>query len=602
MAKSVLFRKIFAKAFQEVGTGNVSGSGTPNFLARWTTTTTLANSIFQDNGTETSIGVAPVTGTRLTIQGVGTTSATFGLKVFNSTGINNAFLVRNDGFSSFGSLPVTSTRLNIQGSGASSTSFALKLDTSTAGNAIAYFRNDRRVAIGTSTFAASTALTVDANSTGTGMFITNFTGLGFSIVSSTANIEGSYIEITGDQSIGHHVFVDGKQGIGFKIEMSNNVDVGGYGLLIDNQTAGLSDSINVTSPGINSNIFAINGETKIVYNDGNELEGGVLTSNSVGVGSWRNLYGTATTTDANASVQFSTTATNKKGLVLQGKALQTANLFEVQSSTGAILGSWNAAGGLAIGSAASATDAILINKTFTADTGLFNNAIGVNVISNQTSGIAILTALNLVATQSSGAATLPVCTTLIMGAVAASAGSFLSGFFVGAQFGMSSTVAQTGTIADAYIFNLVSPVYNGSKPSINFGINIQNQGHSGVVTSGAILIAAQTGSTNNYAILSASGNLHGFGTTAPTETVQVGGTFKVSSNIGFFGVNVQTQQASGANLTNNVTSGGVNDTIANFTDLTIYANDAATIRNDIYQLARKLKQVNDGLRTYGLLT
>jgi len=31
-------------------------------------------------------------------------------------------------------------------------------------------------------------------------------------------------------------------------------------------------------------------------------------------------------------------------------------------------------------------------------------------------------------------------------------------------------------------------------------------------------------------------------------------------------------------------------------DLTVYANDAAAIRNDIYQLARKLKQVNDALR------
>lgn len=602
MAKSILFRKIFAKAFQEVGTGNVSGSGTPNFLARWTGTTTLSNSIFQDNGTETSIGVSPVSGTRLTIQGVGTTSATFGLKVFNSTGTNNAFLVRNDGFSSFGSLPVTSTRVNIQSSGATTSSFALKLDNSTAGNAIAYFRSDRRVAIGTSTFASSTALTVDANATGTGMIIQNFTGFGFSIVASTNNSEGSYIETTGDNCIGNHYFLDGKQNIGLKVEMSNNVDVGGYGILIDNQALGLSDSINITSSGINSNIFAINGETQIVYNDGNETDGAVLTSNSTGIASWRNLFGVPTTTDANASVQFATTATNKKGLVLQGKALQTANLLEVQSSTGAILGSWNAEGGLAIGSLASSTDALLIQKTFTADTGLFNNAIGVNVISNQTSGIAILTALNLLATQTSGAATLPVCTTLVMGAVAASAGNFLSGFFVGAQFGVSSTAAQTGTIADAYIFNLISPVYSGSKPGVNFGINIQNQGHAGVTYSSAINIQAQSGSTSNYAIVSASGNLHGFGTTTPTETVQVAGTFKVSSNIGFFGAAVQTQQASGANLTNNVTAGGSNDVIANYTDLTIYANDSNAIRNDIYQLARKLKQVNDALRVYGLLT
>lgn len=75
-----------------------------------------------------------------------------------------------------------------------------------------------------------------------------------------------------------------------------------------------------------------------------------------------------------------------------------------------------------------------------------------------------------------------------------------------------------------------------------------------------------------------------------------------AGNIGFFGVTAVAKQTSGANLTNNVTSGGTNDTIADFTDLSVYANDAATIRNDIYQLSRKLKQVNDALRLYGLLT
>lgn len=71
---------------------------------------------------------------------------------------------------------------------------------------------------------------------------------------------------------------------------------------------------------------------------------------------------------------------------------------------------------------------------------------------------------------------------------------------------------------------------------------------------------------------------------------------------GFFGTAPATQQADGAALTNNVTVGGTTNTIANYTDLVIYANDAATIRNNLYQLARKLKIVDDALRTYGLLT
>lgn len=75
-----------------------------------------------------------------------------------------------------------------------------------------------------------------------------------------------------------------------------------------------------------------------------------------------------------------------------------------------------------------------------------------------------------------------------------------------------------------------------------------------------------------------------------------------ASQLSFFTTALASQQASGANLTNSVTAGGTDDTIANYTDLNIYLNDAATIRNNIYQLARKLKQVNDALRLYGLLT
>lgn len=92
--------------------------------------------------------------------------------------------------------------------------------------------------------------------------------------------------------------------------------------------------------------------------------------------------------------------------------------------------------------------------------------------------------------------------------------------------------------------------------------------------------------------------------------------------IGVFGVGPVVRQTGGANLTNNVTAGGVNDTIADFTatvagdaggiaTVSAAANVAtvasvnaqlATIRNDIYQLARTLKQDHDALRAYGYLT
>ncbi len=79
-------------------------------------------------------------------------------------------------------------------------------------------------------------------------------------------------------------------------------------------------------------------------------------------------------------------------------------------------------------------------------------------------------------------------------------------------------------------------------------------------------------------------------------------TSGTAAMVGFLGANAAVRQTSGADLTNNVTSGGTSDQIDNFTSLTVYATDAAAIRNAIYQLAKKLKQVNDALRLYGLLT
>lgn len=76
-----------------------------------------------------------------------------------------------------------------------------------------------------------------------------------------------------------------------------------------------------------------------------------------------------------------------------------------------------------------------------------------------------------------------------------------------------------------------------------------------------------------------------------------------STGIAFYaGSTVAQQTGPVLNITNNVTSGGTDGTIANYTDLTVYANDAAAIRNNIYQLARTVKFCSDGLRAYSLLT
>ena len=94
----------------------------------------------------------------------------------------------------------------------------------------------------------------------------------------------------------------------------------------------------------------------------------------------------------------------------------------------------------------------------------------------------------------------------------------------------------------------------------------------------------------------------------------IGGAFDHDgSSLGVFGVAPTTQKTAGGNLTNNVTVGGTTDQIDDFlATVAIDAVNAASqpdvnarltsIRNDIYQLARALKQDHDALRAYGFLT
>lgn len=71
---------------------------------------------------------------------------------------------------------------------------------------------------------------------------------------------------------------------------------------------------------------------------------------------------------------------------------------------------------------------------------------------------------------------------------------------------------------------------------------------------------------------------------------------KVDTNkLAYFNGTAVAQQAVAA-LTNSITAGGVNDTLTNWTDLAVYGNDAAAIRNAVYQCGRKLDQILTALR------
>ena len=108
-------------------------------------------------------------------------------------------------------------------------------------------------------------------------------------------------------------------------------------------------------------------------------------------------------------------------------------------------------------------------------------------------------------------------------------------------------------------------------------------------------IGGTTPGAGYFAALDSTG-ITSIGTGAGVAT-KVGNT---TGTIGFFGITGATKVTQGA-ITNSVTSGGTTGTIANYTDLSVYANDSAAIRNDIYQLSLALSNVVNALRSYGLL-
>lgn len=123
-----------------------------------------------------------------------------------------------------------------------------------------------------------------------------------------------------------------------------------------------------------------------------------------------------------------------------------------------------------------------------------------------------------------------------------------------------------------------------------FTVGYPNNAAAG--TSTLRLAAASGGSQNSVNALK---------WTASSSTLEIGGyaVKHIGTQLGFFSATPVAQQTVGA-VTNSVTSGGTTGTIANYTDLTVYATDAAAIRNNIYQLARSVAEIATALRNLGL--
>jgi len=144
------------------------------------------------------------------------------------------------------------------------------------------------------------------------------------------------------------------------------------------------------------------------------------------------------------------------------------------------------------------------------------------------------------------------------------------------NFNLARTITfQAGAITNQRAFRIQNPTYG-------FAATSTITTAATVAITGAPVAGTNATITNSYALL-----------------IEAGAT-RLNGN---FGVNVApvAQQSVNTILVNNVTSGGSLSTIANYTDLAIYANDAATIRNNFFRLTEKVLALETALRNYGLV-
>ena len=99
---------------QASGTSGIGGSGTTNYVSKFTAASTIGDSQIFDNATNVGIGTISPT-SKLHILGIDSTSSNFALKVDNSASAS-LLSVRNDGNSGFGTASPNSV-LQIKGTG-----------------------------------------------------------------------------------------------------------------------------------------------------------------------------------------------------------------------------------------------------------------------------------------------------------------------------------------------------------------------------------------------------------------------------------------------------------------------------------------------------
>lgn len=148
------------------------------------------------------------------------------------------------------------------------------------------------------------------------------------------------------------------------------------------------------------------------------------------------------------------------------------------------------------------------------------------------------------------------------------------------------TFVGASTVTDAATVGIAGAPVQGTNATLTntHGLLIQAGAVSTAGSAYGLTVNAPTGASANYA-------------------AQFIGAVFINGSIGFFAHAVATQQTSTETLVNSVTSGGTTGTVDNVVAAGVDTTAASlvTTRNAMYQLARKVLQIQTALVNYGLL-
>lgn len=151
----------------------------------------------------------------------------------------------------------------------------------------------------------------------------------------------------------------------------------------------------------------------------------------------------------------------------------------------------------------------------------------------------------------------------------------------GVASGTAATIVLTNGGTTIVAFSILGSAANATNTT---GGDLQLVGGSGYTV----------GATNGGNVILKGGVANGAGSPG---SIKIGSS--VTEKIGFFNATPILQPSVNTILVNNVTSGGTVSIIADYSSLSVYATDAATIRNNFFRMAEKILKLETALRNFG---